>query len=119
MKKILISASISVVLATGFSACGGSSSSGGSDSASADSDTQTGYFIDAPVEGLTYTTATQSGTTGSDGSYKYKEGETVTFKIGEVEIGSAKASTIPLTPVSIANSDMSKASKIAYLLQKH
>ena len=42
---------------------------------------ETGYFVDGPVEGLSYSTAIQSGTTGADGAFQYNEGEVVSFYI--------------------------------------
>lgn len=62
----------------------------------------TGVFIDAEVEGLTYTTETQSGTTNAMGEFKYLEGETVTFSVGNIIIGSSTG-TSEMTPISIAS----------------
>jgi len=36
-------------------------------------------FIDSAVKGLSYETATQSGVTDVDGTFKYLAGEKVTF----------------------------------------
>ena len=63
---------------------------------------QTGIFIDSEVAGLNYRTETQSGTTNSDGEFKYLEGEVVTFSVGDIEIGSAEASSV-MSPVNIAS----------------
>jgi hypothetical protein len=42
---------------------------------------ETGYFIDAPVQGLAYTTTSGlSGLTGVDGSFQYRSSDRVTFK---------------------------------------
>jgi hypothetical protein len=54
---------------------------GGGGEASPTTDVKTGSFLDAAVQGLTYETATQSGTTDATGQFKYKDGETVTFKL--------------------------------------
>ena len=62
----------------------------------------TGIFIDSEVEGLNYTTETQSGTTNAAGEFNYIEGEVVTFSVGNIEIGSAEASEV-MTPVTIAS----------------
>ncbi|GAA3924898.1 hypothetical protein [Litoribacillus peritrichatus] len=63
-----------------------------SNSSSSDSDeVLTGQFTDSPVSGLTYTTPTQSGVTDANGSFKYLEGETVTFSIGATTLGSSPA----------------------------
>lgn len=59
-----------------LAACGG----GGGDANPA-SDVRNGRFLDAAVQGLTYETPTQSGTTDATGRFTYKDGETVTFKL--------------------------------------
>jgi hypothetical protein len=41
----------------------------------------TGYFTDGPVQGLTYKTATQSGTTDNNGKFGYLTGAIVTFSV--------------------------------------
>jgi hypothetical protein len=62
--------------------------------------TSTGVFIDSPVAGLHYSTATQSGTTNSLGEYDYLTGETVTFSIGGILLGSTLAGPV-VTPLSL------------------
>ena len=62
-----------------LSACGG----GGSSPAA----TATGYFIDSPVAGLSYTSGGQTGITGSDGSFTYEVGQPITFKLGSMVLG--------------------------------
>lgn len=99
-----------------LSACGGGSSGtaatdttgttdGGSTTTTAttttDTSVKTGVFIDAPVKGLTYKTATQSGVTNDKGEFKYITGETVTFSLDGVEIGSGTAQAkLPVTLIS-------------------
>lgn len=102
-----------------LSACGGGSSGtaatdttgttdGGSTTATTttttttpDTSVKTGVFIDAPVKGLTYKTATQSGVTNDKGEFKYITGETVTFSLDGVELGSAVAQAkLPVTLIS-------------------
>lgn len=63
---------------------------------------KTGIFVDSPVSGLRYETETYSGFTDENGKYNYEEGETVTFYIGDINLGSAEASE-ELTPISIAS----------------
>jgi hypothetical protein len=60
----------------------------------------TGVFIDSAVEGLQYETATQSGTTNSLGEYDYLPGETVTYSIGGIVLGSTIVGPV-VTPLSI------------------
>ena len=52
---------------------------------------KTGVFVDSPVEGINYTTATQSGVTNAQGEFLYIEGETVTFSIGDADFPNATA----------------------------
>lgn len=73
--------SLPILLALG--ACGGGS---GSDQKTAQ--TATGYFIDSPVSGLSYSSGSQSGVTAADGSFTYEVGQPVTFKLGSLVLGS-------------------------------
>lgn len=57
-----------------------------------------GIFIDAPVEGIRFETTTQSGLTNVSGTFNYLPGETVSFYIGDILIGSA-VGTERLTPI--------------------
>lgn len=102
-----------------LSACGGSSSSssttdnGNNNSPSTpDTSVKTGVFIDAPVKGLAYKTATQSGVTNDKGEFNYITGETVTYSLDGLELGSAAAQAqMPVTLISDGNAH------IAQLLQ--
>lgn len=84
--------------------------------------TKTGYFIDAEVKGLEYKTSSEiSGKTNSLGQFYYKEGDTITFNIGQLELGSAKPdSTGLITPKELAKNaapgDQDKAEEIKLLL---
>lgn len=53
--------------------------------------TMTGYLIDAPVDGVFYLASPSglSGTTMSDGSFRYQSGDTVTFTALGVSLGAA------------------------------
>ena len=107
MKKFkYIAASVVATMALG--GCGGSDSSSSNDTA------QTGTFVDAPVAGLSYQTPSISGQTDSNGQFKYKAGEKVTFKLGDIEIGSVDGSTI-VTPKNFGNDTV--AANLAYILQ--
>lgn len=86
---------------------------GGSDSSSAL--VQTGVFADAVVQGLGYKTATQSGFTDAQGSFSYQQGETVTFSLGNLTLGSGVAKSF-MTPYTISD-DNTTATNIALLLQ--
>ncbi len=104
------------------SSTGGSSSSGGS---STGSSTSTGYLIDASVAGATYSTSSGlTGTTAIDGSFQFKDGDTVTFTVLGVQLGSGVA--VPgngvITPLTIsgnatATTSNTEATAIAQFLQ--
>ncbi|TQV61653.1 MAG: S8 family serine peptidase [Sulfurovum sp.] len=103
-----------------FIGCGG----GGGDSTKTTnytSNPKTGIFLDSPVYGLAYKTATQSGFTNEKGEFTYFEGETIEFQIGDLTLGTVKASNI-ITPYTMAGdtdieNPSSKAINIAMLLQ--
>src|SRR5262245_58756074 len=56
-----------------------------------------GRFEAGTVTGLRYTTPSGTGLTGTDGTFRYRAGETVTFSIGGITLGSAPgANTVSL-----------------------
>jgi subtilisin family serine protease len=94
-----------------FIACGGGSST--------TSSTSSGTFIDSKVIGLRYSTATQSGFTDINGAYKYKNGETIKFYIGNIYIGQTTGQSV-ITPIDIVNDGSindARVLNIARLLQ--
>lgn len=108
---------LTVMTATAISACGGGSS-GGSDASSNNtttppvqsptqpqsSDLQTGRFVDSAVTGLQFVTASQSGLTGTDGSFTYQAGESVTFSIGDITLPTIAGAEI-ITPLTVFSTD--------------
>ena len=76
--------------------CGGGGGSSGTT-------TKTGYFIDSAVEGLEYTSGSTTGITGADGSFKYEEGKPVTFKLGNMTLGSVTVTNERVFPVDLVN----------------
>lgn len=99
--------------------CGGGSSSGTNTGSGSSSGTSTGVFVDSAVQGVTYKTATQSGTTNDLGEYQYAAGETVTFSIGGVTLPPVAAKGV-VTPFDMAGTkDVSnrKVLNIGLLLQ--
>ncbi len=101
---------VSMTIALGLSACGGSGTSDDGDNGG-DSSVKTGIFIDAPVKGLQYKTSTQEGVTTVTGEFNYKAGEQITYSIDGVDIGSATAAPQVLV------TDLPNALQIAQLLQ--
>ncbi|MBV1882982.1 MAG: hypothetical protein KUG82_15190 [Pseudomonadales bacterium] len=61
----------------------------------------TGRFLDSAVAGLSYRTATKSGTTNANGEFTYLAGETVVFGLGDLEFPAVTAAQI-LTPLELA-----------------
>ena len=61
----------------------------------------TGYFTDSAVEGLTYTTDTQSGVTDLNGAFTYQAGETVVFSIGDFMLGESATAAPKMTPLDL------------------
>lgn len=59
-----------------------------------------GVFMDGPVGGLSYSTPTLKGVTKADGIFEYQAGETVTFSLGGLVLGSAPGKPV-ITPVDI------------------
>lgn len=89
-----------------LTACGGgSSSSPGSPPAGGQSTGPsrplTGRFVDGPVSGLRYSTPTSNGSTNANGEFIYRDGETVSFFIGDILIGQAPGAAT-ITPFSLA-----------------
>ena len=99
MKRQLTAIGMAMAL-SGLTACGG----GGGAATATGPTLGAGFFLDAPVSGLTYTSGGQTGTTGLDGSFKYEVGKPVTFKLGGVVIGTATPTsqgTAVITPVNL------------------
>jgi para-nitrobenzyl esterase len=82
-----------------LAACGGDSDSdhGGSSGPA----TRTGTFVDSPVAGLNYTGSESAASVTNDaGEFRYQDGETLTFSIGDLPLGSAEGAQ-QLTPLTI------------------
>lgn len=60
-----------------------------------------GRFETGTVTGLRYTTPSGTGLTGTDGNFKYRPGETVTFSIGGITLGSAPGARM-ISPFTLA-----------------
>jgi len=116
MKNKIIIGILTIGLIIGFIGCGG-----GSTDSPIPSVKYIGTFVDSPVQGLQYETATLSGTTDSQGKFYYMTGETVTFKIGNLILGNVKGEYI-ISPLTLAgdsdmNSISTRATNIARILQ--
>lgn len=82
-----------------LTSCGGGGSSSNPDNNTANT-VLSGRFIDSAVEGIRYQTATRSGTTDATGSFQFLYGETVSFFVGDIPLGSALGSA-RITPIDL------------------
>ncbi|MBF0263624.1 MAG: tandem-95 repeat protein, partial [Magnetococcales bacterium] len=69
---------------------------------------KSGVFLDSPVGGVTYTAGSVTGITSSTGSYSYKPGDIVVFRIGDIVLGSSQGQNY-VTPVDLAPGKSSNA----------
>lgn len=80
-----------------------------------------GQFVDSPVSGLNWKTATRSGVTDANGYFEYDNpGETITFSIGEQELGTVGTDkTIHVFDLEQSSLEMAsnKGTRLAQLLQ--
>ena len=117
LRRIAYSMSLSILMLVMIS-CGG----GGGDSTSEKGGNSpiTGKISDSYIQGLRYTTATQSGTTDANGTFSYLAGETVSFYVGEILIGSTvgKSFITPfdLVPGAINSDDPTIGNLLRFLI---
>ncbi len=89
-----------VLLVAGLAlGCGGGGSSDGvPDQTSA----KTGVFVDAAVFGLKYASQSYNGITDKSGKFQYRQGEMVTFSVGDIVIGEARGADV-VTPLDLVS----------------
>jgi hypothetical protein len=79
--------------------------------------TLSGIFIDAPVSGLAYsTTSGVTGVTDAAGTFRYNAGDTITFSLGTLVLGSSMATPL-VSPFDIASGNTNKLTNLLVLLQ--
>ena len=110
-KSYLACATFAMLVLTG---CGG----GGSGSSSSTSSSQmTGTFIDSEVSGLKYECSSGfKGITDKDGKFSCNTGDTITFYINGLKLGSSSVQET-ITPKTLAPNDEKTMLNIAQLLQ--
>lgn len=84
-----------------LSACGGGGGYSGGGGTTTPT-TATGVFKDENVIGLGYTSGGQTGFTGADGSFTYEVGQQVTFRVGNVTLGTTAGKSV-VTPVDLVS----------------
>jgi len=72
----------------------------GAEDGNSSSSLKSGQFIDSPVEGLQFHTETQSGITDRKGTFHYRQGEWVSFRLGDVVLGQAQGKET-ITPIDL------------------
>lgn len=103
MKSFFRAMGIAMAFSAAVAACGGGGGDGGTSAS-----TQTGIFSDSPVEGLTYVTGGVTAKTNAAGQFTYTAGQTVTFKVGDIVLGTVtpKALVTPITLVTGATNEL-------------
>lgn len=112
-----------LALGGGVAAAAGGGGGGGGSSATTTTPTgttQTAVLVDDVLIGVSYTTSSGlSGKTGSDGSFSFKPGDTVTFKVGNATLGSFTPTVgdLVVTISDLAGNDVTKTENLAKFLQ--
>ncbi len=101
IRKTIFSTS-ALLLVSSLSACGGNGDSGNSNQSSSSTVVMTGVFLDSPVSGLNYATVSHSGITNDAGEYHYLINQSVTFSIGDIQLGTTTAGAV-VTPLLLVN----------------
>lgn len=84
-----------LAVAGGIAIAAGGGGGGGDSTAPAPSTTLTASLVDSAVQGVSYTTSSGlSGVTLANGSFNYKAGDIITFKVGNATIGTINAINI-------------------------
>ncbi|MCF1439098.1 MAG: hypothetical protein LPD71_10235 [Shewanella sp.] len=78
--------------------------------------TLTGVFLDSPVEGLGFSTASQSGFTNPDGEFTYLAGETINFRLGGIVFPEVTASA-EITPLTLFATDYPATTEVVNTLR--
>ena len=89
-------------------ACGGGGGGGG---ASNTPTTATGVFKDSNVVGMNYTSGAQSGVTTSNGQFTYMTGQTVSFSVGGVSLGTVNGKSV-ITPIDLVPNGSSTSTEV-------
>ena len=103
----------SAVIAFGLAGCGSGADDGGGGGRTIGGDglTAIGVFKDANVAGLAYTSGAQSGLTNANGAFTYEAGQTVTFRVGAVTIGTTSGKPV-VTPLDLVSSGSSTSLEV-------
>lgn len=109
MKKCFVL--LSILIGFCLAACSSSDND-----APAGSSTRTGVFKDSNVSGLAFVSGNQSGYTNANGQFTYESGQTVTFAVGGVTIGSATGSSV-ITPLDLVPGSTTASSQVQNIIR--
>lgn len=108
-------AALAAAVAMVVAGCGGGGGGGGAGTAAPGA--SVGVLTDSPIEGVQYTTSGgYTGLTDANGNYNYNPGETVTFRIGNIDLGTVTASGT-VTPIDLAAGNANRVTNLLVLLQ--
>ncbi len=114
MKKTLLISMLTMSLI----ACGGGSSNSSNNQSEGETEgnTNTGVLTDGDIAGVSYTTSSGlTGTTNENGEFSYADGDQVTFKIGDVQLGETIDAIARITPLDLAESENSRTNLLVFL----
>lgn len=107
MKKTLAAIAVSILL----SACGGGDNS---DKPTSSPSTKIGILTDGPVGGATYIINGVEKSTNEQGEFEYKDGDQITFKIGQVTLGTVLGNG-RITPSNLTNDPTAQTNILIFL----
>lgn len=119
LAKLTLLASVAALYACGGGGGGSTTpvAPGASTGTATTTGSATGILTDAAIQGVSYTTSSGvTGVTGANGSYSYNAGDTVTFKLGAVTLGTVTANGI-ISPIDLAAGDANKYKNLLVLVQ--
>lgn len=115
MKKIFSLSTLAIATTLALTACGGSSGDSKTNSNSQPVE-KMGVFLDSAVQGLTVIQDGKTTTTNAEGKFSYNaNGGALTFKIGELLLGSTSAKSV-VTPADL-QTDNQQVTRILQILQ--
>jgi len=101
-----------LALALTLAACGGSDHDNAPDTTAPGKTTISGTFLDGAVEGLEYVAGTAAkASTGSKGEFTCAQGDSVSFSVGGLNLGSATCAAT-ITPLQLAGATDTKDAKV-------
>ncbi len=113
-KRIQMSAAAMILALAG---CGGGGGGGSGSGSAAPATTLVGTFIDAPVAGLEFESASGGGVTDANGNFTYQAGESVNFHIGNLQLGQAVPHDGLVTPLDTVGTTDAADPRVVRILQ--